>query len=139
MIVVLAIPRGGVPVAAEVATDLRAPLDVLVAHKIGAPDGPELAIGAVAADGSIRREPWAGDYVSDEAFHAAAADEISRARARASDLRAGRPATSLVGATAVLVDDGVATGSTMLVAIAAARKAGAARVVVAVPVASEPA
>jgi putative phosphoribosyl transferase len=136
-VVVLGIPRGGVTVAAAVAHALGAPLDVLVAHKVGAPGEPELAVGAIAADGSIRRESWAGSYVSDEGFAVAAAAEIERARARESDLRGGRPAVPLAGATAVLVDDGIATGSTMLVAVEAARRAGVARVVVAVPVAAE--
>lgn len=136
-VVVLGIPRGGVPVAAAIAGALGVRLDVLVAHKVGAPGEPELAVGAVAADGSIRREAWAGAYLSTDAFDLAAAAEISRARARAADLRAGRDAVPLDGATAVLVDDGIATGSTMLVAIEAARRAGAARVVVAVPVAAE--
>lgn len=136
-VVVLGIPRGGVPVAAAVARALGARLDILVAHKVGAPHEPELAIGAVAADGSIRQESWAGAYVSDRGFAEAAAAEIIRARAREHDLRAGRPAVPLAGVTAVLVDDGVATGSTMLVAVEAARRAGVARVVVAVPVAAE--
>jgi predicted phosphoribosyltransferase len=135
-VVVLGIPRGGVPVAAAVARALGARLDVLVAHKVGAPGEPELAVGAVAADGSVRRESWAAAYVSDQGFAAAAAAEIERARARELDLRDGRPAVPLAGVTAVLVDDGVATGSTMLVAVEAARRAGAARVVVAVPVAA---
>jgi putative phosphoribosyl transferase len=136
-VVVLGIPRGGVPVAAAVARALGARLDILVAHKVGAPYEPELAVGAVAADGSIRREAWAGTYVSDRGFAEAAAAEIIRARAREHDLRAGRPAVPLTGVTAVLVDDGVATGSTMLVAVEAARRAGVARVVVAVPVAAK--
>jgi putative phosphoribosyl transferase len=136
-VVVLGIPRGGVTVAAAVARALGARLDILVAHKVGAPGEPELAVGAVAADGSIRRESWAGTYVSDRGFAEAAAAEIVRARAREHDLRDGRPAVPLSGVTAVLVDDGVATGSTMLVAVEAARRAGVARVVVAVPVAAE--
>jgi putative phosphoribosyl transferase len=136
-IVVLGIPRGGVAVAAAVARALGARLDVIVAHKVGAPGEPELAVGAVAADGSVRRESWAGAYVSDEGFALAAAAEIDRACARETDLRSGRPAVPLAGTTAVLVDDGIATGSTMLVAVEAARRAGVARVVVAVPVASD--
>jgi predicted phosphoribosyltransferase len=136
-VVVLGIPRGGVTVAAAVARALGARLDILVAHKVGAPDEPELAVGAVAADGSIRHESWAGAYVSDRGFADAAAAEILRARAREHDLRGGRPAVPLTGVTAVLVDDGVATGSTMLVAVEAARRAGVARVVVAIPVAAE--
>ena len=136
-VVVLGIPRGGVPVAAAVARALGARLDILVAHKVGAPHEPELAVGAVASDRSIRREAWAGTYVSDREFFDAAAAEIDRARARERDLRDGRPAVPLTGVTAILVDDGVATGSTMLVAVEAARRAGADRVVVAVPVAAE--
>ena len=136
-VVVLGIPRGGVTVAAAVARALGAQLDILVAHKVGAPDEPELAVGAVAADGSIRHESWASAYVSDRGFAEAAAAEIFRARARELDLRGGRPAVPLGGVTAVLVDDGVATGSTMLVAVEAARRAGVARVVVAIPVAAE--
>jgi predicted phosphoribosyltransferase len=136
-VVVLGIPRGGVTVAAAVARALGARLDILVAHKVGAPGEPELAVGAVAADGSIRRESWAGTYVSDRGFAEAAAAEIVRARAREHDLRDGRPAVPLSGVTAVLVDDGVATGSTMLAAVEAARRAGVARVVVAIPVAAE--
>jgi predicted phosphoribosyltransferase len=136
-VVVLGIPRGGVPVAAAVARALGARLDVLVAHKVGAPGEPELAVGAVAADGSVRRESWASAYVTDDGFAVAAAAEIERARAREADLRDGRPAVPLAGATAVLVDDGIATGSTMLVAVEAVRRAGATRVVVAAPVAAE--
>ncbi len=136
-VVVLGIPRGGVPVAAAIARRVGARLDVLVAHKVGAPGQADLAIGAVAADGSVRREPWSRSYATDGEFRVAAALEIERARARAAMLRAGRPAVPLDGVTAVLVDDGIATGSTMLIAVEAARRAGAARVVVAVPVAAE--
>lgn len=136
-VVVLGIPRGGVPVAAAVARALGARLDILVAHKVSAPHEPELAVGAVASDGSVRRESWAGTYVSDRDFFDAAEAEIGRARAREVDLRDGRPSVPLAGVTAILVDDGVATGSTMLVAVEAARRAGAGRVVVAVPVAAE--
>jgi predicted phosphoribosyltransferase len=135
-LVVLAIPRGGVPVAAVIAQRLRAHLDVLVAHKVGAPGEPELAIGAVAADGSVRQEEWAPHYATDEAFTIAAAAEVERARARETDLRGRRSAPELEGATVVLVDDGIATGSTMLVAIEAVRRDGAQRVIVAVPVAA---
>jgi putative phosphoribosyl transferase len=136
--VVLGIPRGGVPVAAEVARILRAPLDVLVAHKVGAPGEPELAVGAVATDGTARMEPWAREAgIADETtFARAAAAELGRARAREVDLRDGRAPIELAGRTAIVIDDGMATGSTMHVAVLAARAAGASRVVVAVPVAS---
>ena len=136
--VVLGLPRGGVPVAAAVAERLGVPLDMLVAHKVGAPDNPELAIGAVATDGTMLVEPWAGDVgVSGEgAFAVAAAAELERARDRERRLRGGREAVPLSGRTAILVDDGMATGATMHVAVLAARALGATRVVVAVPVAA---
>ena len=135
--VILALPRGGVPVGWEVARALRAPLDVMVVRKLGVPGHEELAMGAIAS-GGIR-------VVSDEVVQALAIparvladtavmeeDELLR-RERA--FRGDRPATRLAGCTVVLVDDGLATGSTMLAAVAAARAASAARVVVAVPVA----
>ena len=135
--VILALPRGGVPVGWEVARALRAPLDVMVVRKLGVPGHEELAMGAIAS-GGIR-------VVSDEVVQALAIparvladtavmeeDELLR-RERA--FRGDRPATRLAGCTVVLVDDGIATGSTMLAAVAAARAASAARVVVAVPVA----
>jgi predicted phosphoribosyltransferase len=136
--VILAIPRGGVPVGAALAEVLNAPLDVLVAHKVGAPGQPELAVGAVASDGTALMEPWAREagIADDRAFNAAAAEELAVARRREAALRAGRPPIPLRGRTAVLVDDGMATGATMHVACLAARARGAARVVVAVPVAS---
>jgi putative phosphoribosyl transferase len=135
--VILALPRGGVPVGWEVARALGAPLDVMVVRKLGVPGHEELAMGAIAS-GGIR-------VVSDEVVQALAIparvladtavmeeDELLR-RERA--FRGDRPATRLAGCTVVLVDDGIATGSTMLAAVAAARAASAARVVVAVPVA----
>jgi len=136
--VVLAIPRGGVPVAAVLAMALDAPLDVLVAHKVGAPGEPELAVGAVASDGTALMEPWAREVglADDAAFGAAARVELARVREREETLREGQSPIPLVGRTAILVDDGMATGATMHVACLAARRLGAARVVVAVPVAS---
>jgi len=136
--VVLAIPRGGVPVAAVLAEALDAPLDVLVAHKVGAPGEPELAVGAVASDGTALMEPWAREVglADDAAFARAARAELAQVREREENLRAGQPPIPIAGRTAILVDDGMATGATMHVACLAARRMGAARVVVAVPVAS---
>jgi putative phosphoribosyl transferase len=136
--VVLGIPRGGVPVAATVAEALGADLDVLVAHKVGAPGEPELAVGAVAADGSSLMEPWASEVgiTDDAAFRRAADAELVRARARETKLRAGRPPVPLADRAVILIDDGMATGATMHVATLAARRAGAERTIVAVPVAS---
>ena len=134
--IVLGIPRGGVPVAAAIAETLGLALDVIVAHKLGAPGEPELAIGAVAADGTVLVEPWARGIVGDDEVYVqrAAKDEIARARRREVALRRGRPAPDLRGRTAIIVDDGIATGATMHVAVLAARAAGAERVVVASPV-----
>jgi putative phosphoribosyl transferase len=137
--VVLALPRGGVPVAVEVAAALSAPLALLVVRKIGAPGRPELAIGALARVGSqistYRNASTAAAVgVDDRAFAQAAA----RARVeleRRGEAFATAEAPPLTDADAVLVDDGLATGSTMLAAVAAVREMKPARVVVAVPVA----
>jgi putative phosphoribosyl transferase len=136
--VVLGIPRGGVPVAAAVAQAIGGQLDVLVAHKVGAPGEPELAVGAVATDGTALMEPWARDagVTDDEAFARAAEAELARARAREQALRAGRPPVPLAGRAVILVDDGMATGATMHVAVLAAKAASASKTIVAVPVAS---
>jgi putative phosphoribosyl transferase len=136
--VVLGLPRGGVPVAAEVARALDGELDVLVVRKIGVPWQPELALGAVGEDGvQVVNERIASAC----ALTPSQLDElVSRARAeveaRLRQLRAGRPAVPLAGRTAIVVDDGVATGATMRAAVDVVRAHGAARVVVAVPVAA---
>ncbi len=137
--VVLGIPRGGVVVAAAVADALGVPLDVLVAHKIGAPGNPEFALGAVTADGTTIVEPWArrSTGLSDDAIAALAGPEIDRARERELRLRGDLPRTDLHGRTAILVDDGIATGATVHAAVLAARALGAARTIVAAPVASD--
>jgi putative phosphoribosyl transferase len=136
--VVLGIPRGGVVVAAEVARIIGAPLDVLVAHKIGAPGNPEFAIGAVTADGTTLVASWARREtgLADPALADLAAREVDAAVDREARLRGGRPALPLSGVTAILVDDGLATGATVHAAVLAARGRGAARVVVAAPVAA---
>jgi predicted phosphoribosyltransferase len=133
--VVLALPRGGVPVGYEVAHLLGAPLDVLVARKVGAPGQPEFAIGAVASgvtvfdDEVLSRLGIGADY-----FEAAARRERLEAQRREAVMRRGRPPLDLRDRTAILVDDGLATGSTMLAAVAVAKKLEAAQVIVAVPV-----
>ncbi len=135
--VVLAIPRGGVPVAAEVARRLGLALDLVVVRKVGAPGNPEFAVGAVAADGTSLVEPWAGEEpgLSVAALDRAVAAEAALAREQEDRLRPGRAPLSLKGATAIVIDDGIATGATTEVAVAAARRAGAGRTIVAVPVA----
>lgn len=138
-LIVLALPRGGVPVAYEVARALHAPLDVLVVRKIGMPDQPELAIGAIASGNIIVRDPYAALALGPDprAFAALAERERAELVRRERSYRGGRPPLKLNGMTVVLVDDGLATGATMLAALRSAREAGASSVIVAAPVASD--
>ena len=137
-VVVLGLPRGGVPVAFEVATVLGAPLDVVVVRKLGASFQPELAMGAIGEDGAqvLNLEVLALIGVEQSQFAAIAERERTELERRESRYRNGRPRMSLDGQTAVVVDDGIATGSTARVACQVARALGADRVVLAVPVAS---
>jgi putative phosphoribosyl transferase len=136
--VVLGLPRGGVPVAAEVARALGARLDVLVVGKVGVPGHEELALAAVADDGSVARNP---SVIAAVGMSDVEVDELARRHAaalatRAGELRGGREPAPLSGRTVVVVDDGMATGATMRVAVDVVRRRGPTRVVVAVPVAS---
>lgn len=133
--VVLGIPRGALPVAREVADALDAPLDIVVAKKLGAPGNPEYAIGAVASDGSL--------YVDEEAVERLGVDEayVEAERERAAETAREKERTyrqgsgvDLAGKRVVVVDDGVATGATARACLRLVREAGASRVVLAVPV-----
>ena len=137
-VLVLALPRGGVPVAYEVARVLDAPLDVMLVRKVGMPGQPELAIGAVASGDIVVRDPTIEQEVPGiaEAFDRIAAGERRELLRREQVYRAGLEPLALEGKTVVLVDDGLATGSTMLAAVRAARAGRAATIVVAAPVAS---
>ena len=137
-LVVLGLPRGGVVVAAEVAKSLHAPLDVLVVRKLGFPGHEELAVGAVASGGALvlNDDVVAMSGMDDAALEARVAHRQQEVMDMERRLRGDRPSLDLTGTTAVLVDDGLATGATMRVAAVAARQAGATRVVVAVPVGS---
>jgi len=137
-VLVLALPRGGVPVAYEVARALDAPLDVMLVRKVGMPGQPELAIGAVASGGIVVHEPTIEQEVPGvaDAFDRIAAVERRELLRRDQVYRAGLEPLALEGKTVVLVDDGLATGSTMLAAVRAARAGGAAAIVVAAPIAS---
>lgn len=136
-VVVLGLPRGGVVVAAEVARLLQAPLDIIMVHKIGAPFQRELAVGTVGEGGVFALNPEVSRAVglSPEELEEAVRRERLPLERRAATLRGGEPPLSLSGKTAVVVDDGVATGSTARAACQVARAAGAKRVVLAVPVA----
>jgi len=136
-VVVLGLPRGGVPVAAQVARALDAPLDVIVVRKIGVPFQPELAMGAVGEHGVrvTERHVIRAGAIRPEEFAAAEAREQAAVTARAARYRSYRPREPLTGRVAVVVDDGIATGSTARAACQIARAYGAARVVLAVPVA----
>jgi putative phosphoribosyl transferase len=136
-VIVLALPRGGVPVAFEVAKALRAPLDVFVVRKLGVPGHEEYAMGAIATGGvrvlDERVVRAAGVTRADlDAVTAAEQRELER---RERQYRGDRPPPDVAGRTVILVDDGLATGSTMRAAVAALREERAARVVVAVPIA----
>lgn len=135
---VLGIPRGGVPVAAAVARALGADLDVLVARKLGAPDSPELAIGAVTANGGrYLNEDMIRDLgVSQEYVESVTAEETEEARRREERFRGDSPKAEFKGRVVILVDDGLATGATMRAAVRSVRRQGPAQVVVAVPVGS---
>jgi|SRR5581483_1409348 len=135
-VMVLALPRGGVPVAAEVAKRLNAPLDVFVVRKLGLPGHPELAMGAIASGGA---RVFNGEVVNtlripDEMVDAVSAEELIELQRREKLYRANRSPLDVEGKTIIVVDDGVATGSTMIAAISALRQLNAARIVVAAPV-----
>jgi putative phosphoribosyl transferase len=137
-VIVLGLPRGGVPVAYEVAAALELPLDVLVVRKLGLPQQPELAMGAIASGGALVVNDEVVRYLGGraEAFEAVRAREQAELERRERDYRGARPPLQMSGVTAILVDDGLATGATMEVAVRALQSLGAHRVVVAVPVAS---
>ncbi|MFF8728462.1 phosphoribosyltransferase family protein [Streptomyces sp. NPDC015171] len=136
-VVVLGLPRGGVPVAAAVAEALDAPLDVCLVRKLGVPHQPELGMGAIGEDGVrvINQEVVRGTGVPRHDLARVEEDERRVLQERAGRYRGAAPAVPLAGRTALVVDDGVATGSTARVACRIARARGAARVVLAVPVA----
>ena len=136
-LVVLGLPRGGVPVAAEVASALEAPLDVLVVRKLGVPFQPELGMGAIGEDGVrvVDAETVRMARVSRSELAEVEARERAELERRATVYRGERSRTPLSGRTVVIVDDGIATGSTARAACQVARAHGAARVVLAVPVA----
>ncbi|MGD8340863.1 MAG: phosphoribosyltransferase family protein [Gammaproteobacteria bacterium] len=137
-IVVLGLPRGGLPVAVEVATALHAPVDVLLVRKIGAPFNPELAVGSIAMGGIVVHNPWILDQLGlDDADLAPIIEREREELARRERVyRGDRPWPELAGKIVVLVDDGAATGATMRAAVASVRTLSPARIVVALPTSS---
>lgn len=135
-VIVLGLPRGGVPVAYEVARSLGAPLDVFVVRKLGVPGFEELAFGAIASGGvRVLNEDVARSLpASNEIIEAVTSREIAEVERREQLYRGGRAAPDVRGRVAILIDDGLATGATMRAAARALRKRGVARIVVAVPV-----
>lgn len=135
---VLGIPRGGVPVAAPVAAALAGELDVLLVRKLRTPGAPEVAMGAIDEAGHVLRmhPDEVRDAASESAWTAEVATQAAAIRARRRVISGVRPAAPLRGRLVVLVDDGVATGATMRAAVEAAKRQGAARVIVALPVAA---
>jgi predicted phosphoribosyltransferase len=137
-VMVLALPRGGVPVAFEVARALHAPMDVFIVRKLGVPGHEELAMGAVASGGVrvLNDHVVAGLGIPEYVIDAVVNWETEELKRRERLYRGDRPPADVRGKTVILVDDGLATGSTMLAAVQALRQQGPARIVVAVPVAS---
>lgn len=135
--IVLALPRGGVPVAYEIAAALRLPMDVYIVRKLGMPGHEELALGAVASDGSyvIDESLLRLAGVTGEEFEATLRREITELKRRQVEYRDDRPEPQLLAKTIIIVDDGLATGASMYSAISALRQRDPARIVVAVPVA----
>jgi putative phosphoribosyl transferase len=136
--IVLALPRGGVPVAFEVAKALQLPLDIFVVRKIGLPSHPELAMGAIASGGVRTANDAVITYygISGEAFEEAARREAAEIDRRERAYRGTRAPLQVRDRTVFLIDDGLATGATMRAAVAAVRQLGPRRIVVAVPVGS---
>jgi putative phosphoribosyl transferase len=138
-VIVLALPRGGVPVGYEVARGLAAPLDVFLVRKLGVPGREELAMGAIASGGVrvLNEDVMSELQIQQQWVDVVAARELEELRRREAAYRDGRSAPDVRGKTVILVDDGLATGASMRAAVAALRKLGPARIVVAVPVGAQ--
>lgn len=138
-LVVLALPRGGVPVAVEIARRLGAPLDVLVVRKLGVPWHPELAVGALASGGVrvLNQDVITNTGVSPADIEVATRRELAEMHRRERDYRGGRAPAEVAGRVAIIVDDGLATGATAAAAVHAVRAREPATVVLAVPVGTE--
>jgi predicted phosphoribosyltransferase len=135
-LLILALPRGGVPVAEPVARRLGAPLDVFMVRKIGLPGHEELAMGAVASGGIVLVNPALVEQMPEEQFRWALERAVNELNERERLYRGGRPPPDVAGRTVVLIDDGLATGATMRAAVEALRRRGPRQIIVGVPIAS---
>jgi putative phosphoribosyl transferase len=137
-VVVMALPRGGVPVAYEVARELHTPLDILIVRKLGAPGHEELAVGAIASGGIsvVNREIINSLHISEDALQRIAAREQKELERREHEYRGNLPIRDISGKTMILIDDGLATGATMWAAVSALRQRKPAAILVAVPTAA---
>ena len=135
-LIVLALPRGGVPVGKAVAEALHAPLDVFIVRKVALPHSPEYAVGAIASGGVQVMAPDAARLIRPQELLAVVREETAELERRELAYRGGRPLPSLAGRSVLLVDDGVATGATMDAAVQAVRKLRPLRLCVAAPVGS---
>jgi putative phosphoribosyl transferase len=135
--VVLGIPRGGAETGFYVARHLNTAFSLLIARKLGHPNNPEYAVGAIAEDGSIYLNRFAVIELSQHTIDEAVAQQKEEIRRRIQTLRKGRPLPTLQGKTVILVDDGIATGATLFAAIKMCKKQEAGKIVVAAPVAGE--
>lgn len=137
-VLVLALPRGGVPVAFEVAMELEAPLDIFVVRKLGVPGHEELAMGAIASGGVLvlNEDVVAGLQIPDQVLRRVAAEEQEELARREHAYRNGRPAPEISGRQVILIDDGLATGASMISAVQGLRKQLPGGIVIAVPVAA---
>lgn len=132
----IGLPRGGIPVAEEIATALGAPLEILAVRKLGAPHNPEYGIGAIAEDGTrvLDSAALAALDIDSETLESMVERETAELRRRVGAYRGARPALPLAGRTVIVVDDGVATGVTDTAALRAARRQGPRRLLLAIPV-----
>lgn len=133
--IVIAIPRGGVETGYYVALKLGSELEVIIARKLGYPEHPELAFGAVAEDGSLYLNPWVPQKLTQDIIEKVKKSEIKEIESRIARYRNGRPLPDLKGRTVIIVDDGIATGSTLFASIEMCKKQKPGKIVVAVPVA----
>jgi len=135
--IVLAIPRGGVEVGCEVARVLNAHLSALVVRKLPFPDDPEAGFGAIAEDGTVILLANAGSWLTNDTIERIKAEQVGQIKRRITALRGGQPLPDISKKTVIVVDDGLAMGSTMLAAVAYCRNKEAAKVIVAVPIAGQ--